>query len=92
MRTPDIFISEDVKQLSKSKTKLFVAGGHKKAEVCDPLQKLILPMCFLTKNFHPMPGSLIQNKCFSGDILYKMQHLSKDFRHFKHFRLPSLLH
>lgn len=39
MRIPDRFISEDGKQSSKSMLKISVSGGHKKADVCDLLQK-----------------------------------------------------
>lgn len=78
MRIPHGFISEDVKQLSESKSKISVAGGHKKADVCDPLQKLILLYVFLIKNCLPMPVSLIQDKCFSVEILCKTQHFRKE--------------
>lgn len=78
MTIPGSFISEDVKQLLKSKPKISVAGGHKKYDVCGPLQKLILPYVFLIKSCLPMPVSLIQDKCFSGEILCKIQYFRKE--------------
>ncbi|XP_031413193.1 uncharacterized protein LOC116217540 isoform X2 [Meleagris gallopavo] len=80
MRSADSSISEDVRQLSKSKPKVPVSGGRKKYYSSDSLQKHILPYVFLIKNCLSMPLSLIQDKCFSGEILCKIQYLRKEKR------------
>ncbi|XP_031458291.1 uncharacterized protein LOC116234679 [Phasianus colchicus] len=80
MKSADSSISEDVRQLSKSKPKVSVSGGHKKYYSSDSLQKHILPYVFLIKNCLSMPLYLIQDKCFSGEILCKIQYLRKEKR------------
>lgn len=80
VRIADSSISEDVKQLSESKPEVSVSGGHKKFYASDSLRKHILPYVFLIKNCLSMPLSLIQDKCFSGEILSKIQYLRKEKR------------
>nr|XP_009667929.1 PREDICTED: uncharacterized protein LOC104140714 [Struthio camelus australis] len=89
-RIPGRCVSEDFKQLSKSKSKISVAGGHKKSYICPPLHKLILPYVFLIKNCLPMPISLIQHKCFNGEILCKMQHFRKERKTQPSFETSSI--